>query len=314
MATTTSITTSYAGEKSAEIISAALLSGNTLANGGLTVRANVKYKEVVRRLELDGIVKNGTCDFADTSTLTSTERILQPETFQVNLELCKKDWVSDWEAVSMGFSAFDHLPASIQDYMVQYASAKVAQKVENTIWGGANATAGEFDGFQVLLAADAALPAAQQITGIVGGIDASNVVAELEKVFDQIPSALYGDPSVSIYVAQNVFRAYKIALGGFGANGLGANGYLAQGNNQDINVQYFAGVKIFMANGLGANKMVAASKDNLWFGTGLMSDQTEVKVLDMADLDGSENVRVIMRFTAGVQYGIGSDIVLYTPA
>ena len=37
-----------------------------------------------------------------------------------------------------------------------------------------------------------------------------------------------------------------------------------------------------------------------------------VEVLDMADLDGSQNVRVIMRFTAGVQYGIGTDIVLYS--
>ena len=30
----------------------------------------------------------------------------------------------------------------------------------------------------------------------------------------------------------------------------------------------------------------------------------------MADLDGSQNVRVVMRYTAGIQYGIGSDIVL----
>jgi hypothetical protein len=50
----------------------------------------------------------------------------------------------------------------------------------------------------------------------------------------------------------------------------------------------------------------------LYFGTGLLSDHNEVKVIDMADLDGSQNVRVIMRFTAGVQYGIGGDIVLYT--
>jgi len=34
----------------------------------------------------------------------------------------------------------------------------------------------------------------------------------------------------------------------------------------------------------------------------------------MADLDGSQNVRVIMRYTAGVQYGIVSDIVLYAPS
>lgn len=33
----------------------------------------------------------------------------------------------------------------------------------------------------------------------------------------------------------------------------------------------------------------------------------------MADLDGSQNVRVIMRFTSGIQYGFGSEVVLYDP-
>ena len=60
--------------------------------------------------------------------------------------------------------------------------------------------------------------------------------------------------------------------------------------------------------------MMAAQKSNLYFGTGLLADHNEVKVIDMADIDGSQNVRIVMRFTAGVQYGIGSDIVLYTPA
>jgi prepilin-type processing-associated H-X9-DG protein len=86
---------------------------------------------------------------------------------------------------------------------------------------------------------------------------------------------------------------------------------MAQGNNQDVNVLFFDGVKIFMANGLASDKMVATTKDNLWFGTGLLSDSQEVRVLDMADLDGSQNVRVIMRFTAGVQYGVAADIVTY---
>ena len=57
---------------------------------------------------------------------------------------------------------------------------------------------------------------------------------------------------------------------------------------------------------------MAAQKSNLFFGTGLMSDYNLVKLIDMADTDGSKNVRVIMRFTAGVQYGIGSEIVLYS--
>ena len=309
MPTTTNITSTYAGEAAGKYISAALLSGNTIANGGLTVRPNVKFKEVVKRLEIDGIVKNGTCDFTDTSTLDITERILQPEEFQVNLELCKKDFRSDWEAIQMGYSAHDNLAPNFESYLIAHVAGKVAQKMENTIWGGVNATEGEFDGFETLLAADAGLPAAQEVAGTT--VTAANVIDELGKVVDAIPSTLYGRDDLYIYVSQNIFRAYKRALGGFGASGLGAAGFQDRGNNQDINIEYFDGVKIFMANGLSANTMVATTKDNLWFGTGLLSDHNEVKVLDMADLDGSQNVRVIMRFTAGIQYGVIEDIVTY---
>jgi hypothetical protein len=309
MATTTSITTTYAGEFAGEYISAALLSGVTIDNGGITVKPNVKFKEVIKKLATDGIVKDGTCDFADTSTITLTERIIEPETFQVNLELCKADFRSDWDAIQMGYSAFDNLPASFADFLISHAQAKVAQKIENNIWGGVNATEGEFDGIVTLATADA------DVIDVVGtSITAANVVVELGKVVDAIPAELYGSEDLHLYVAQNVYRAYVRSLGGFGANGLGANGVGGQGNNQSMGDLMFDGVKIFVANGLSNNYIVAAEKSNLFFGTGILNDANEVKVLDMADLDGSQNVRVIMRFTASVQYGIGSDIVLYTPA
>lgn len=309
MATTTSITTTYAGESAGKYISAALLAGNTIANGGLTVRPNVKFKEVVKRLELDGIVKDGSCDFSDTSALTLTERIIEPKELQVNLELCKKDFRSDWDAIQMGYSAFDTLPSSFQDYLISYVASKVAQKNENTIWQGADATDGEYDGFGALLAADADKVAEQVIAGTT--VTAANVVEELGKIVDAIPSALYGREDLHIYVSQNIFRAYKRSLGGFAANGVGANGVGGQGNNQDVNVLDFDGVKIFMANGLANDTAISTTKDNLWFGTGLLADQNEVKILDMSDLDGSQNVRVIMRYTAAVQYGVVEDIVTY---
>lgn len=311
MATTTNITTSYAGESAGKYISAALLSGNTIANGGLTIRPNVKFKEVVKRLELDGIVKDGSCDFADTSTLTLTERIIEPKELQVNLELCKKDFRSDWDAIQMGYSAFDNLPSSFQDYLISYVASKVAQKNEKTIWQGADANDGEYAGFSELLAADAGAVAGQTIAAVAGGVTAANVIDELGKIVDAIPASLYGREDLHIYVSQNIFRAYKRSLGGFAAGGKGAAGVGAMGNNQDVNVLYFDGVKIFMANGLAANVAVSTTKDNLWFATGLLSDQNEVKVLDMENLDGSQNVRVIMRYTAAVQYGVIEDIVTY---
>ena len=307
MATTTSITSSYSGEFSAKYISASLLSGNTIANGLIEVKPNIKYKEVLKKVGLDGITANASCDFSDTSTLTLTERIIEPKELQVNLELCKTPFQSDWEAISMGYSAHDNLPKNFSDYFIGLIAAKVAEKTEQDIWSG-TAGAGAFDGFSTLIAADANLPSAQEVAGTT--VTAANVITELGKIVDAIPSSLYGNEDLFIYVSQNIFRAYKRALGGF-QSGLGSNGYLAQGTNQDIDIQFFDGVKVVAANGLADNVAMAAEKSNLFFGTGLLSDHNEVKVLDMQDLDGSKNVRFIMRYSAAVQYAVAEDIVTY---
>jgi hypothetical protein len=311
MATTTSITTTYAGEFAGKYISAALLSGKTLAEGNISVVPNVKYKQVMKKVATDGIVKDGTCDFTDTSTLTLTERILTPEEFQVNLELCKKDFRSDWEAVSMGYSAFDNLPPKFSDFLIAHVADKVAQKMEQNIWTGTNATAGEFDGFITTLGADGDV---NDVTGTAS--TSANVIEELGKIADAIPTAVYGAEDLAIYLPSNMYRNYIRALGGFGASGLGAAGTNAQGTQwyNMGNSLSFDGIQVVNAPGLSDNDAVAAQKSNLFFGTGLMSDQNEVKVIDMADLDGSQNVRVVMRFTAGIQHAIGGDIVLYATA
>lgn len=310
MATTTSITTTYAGEFAGKYVAAALLSANTIDKNGITVKPNVKYKEVLKKVGTDAILKDATCDFTATSTVTLTERILQPEEFQVNLQLCKKDFKSDWEAVSMGYSAFDTLPKNFADFILGHVAAKVAAKNETNIWSGVNANSGEFDGFATLLAADAALPAAQEVAGTT--VTAANVITELGKIVDAIPSALYTNEGLRIYVSQNIAKAYVRALGGFGASGLGSNGANNQGTMWYTNGELmFDGIKLFVANGLASNKAIATTMDNLYFGTGLLSDLNTVKLIDMADLDGSENVRVVMRMTAGVQYANVEDIVTY---
>jgi hypothetical protein len=310
MATTTNITTTYSGSFAGKYVSAALLSANTIEQGGIEVKPNVKYKEVLKKLSTNDLVKDASCDFSATSTITLTERILQPKELQINLQLCKSDFRSDWEAIEMGYSAFDTLPKTFQDYLLGYVASKAAETTEQSIWAGDESNTGEFDGFETLLAADANLPAGQEVAGTT--VTAANVVAELGKIVDAIPSALYGKEDLYIYVSQNIARAYVRALGGFGASGLGANGMANQGtmwyNGGDLAID---GVKIFVANGLSDNTAIAAEKSNLFFGTGLLSDHQEVKVLDMGMLDGSDNVRVVMRYTAGVNYANVEDIVTY---
>ena len=309
------ITSTYAGEFAGKYISAALLTGKTLAEGAITIKPNVKYKEVVKKVASTNFIGDASCDFSATAdALTLTERILQPEEFQVNLELCKKDFRADWEAVQMGYSAFDKLPASFSDFILGHVSAKVAEKTEQNIWAGVNSNAGEFDGLTVLMAADTDVNDAAN--GAETSFTSANIVTLLGNVVDSIPSTVYGKEDLTIYVPTVALQAYVRALGGFATGGQGAAGTDAKGQQwyNMGNALSFEGIKIQHAPGMPADHIVAGEASNIYFGTGLLSDHNEVKVIDMADLDGSQNVRIIMRYTAGVQYGIGSDLTLLTLA
>ena len=307
MATTQTITTSYAGESASKYVAAALLSGVTIDNGGIEIMPNIKFKSVVQKLGIDDVIKDASCDFDPTSTVTISERIIQPEFQQVNLQLCKKDYISTFMAQEMGFSAHNDLPSNFADFLIGHVAAKVAEKTEQNIWRGATANNGEFDGLTTLMTADSDVVDVASTT-----VTSSNVIAQLGAILDAAPSALFGQEDLTLYVSRNIYQAYIRALGGFAANGVGAAGYRSEGTNQSLQPTFFDGVRLFLATGLADNRAVLAQKSNLYFGTGLLADHNEVKVIDMADIDGSDNVRIVMRFSAGVQYGIGSDIVLYS--
>jgi hypothetical protein len=197
----------------------------------------------------------------------------------------------------MGFSAFDELPPLFSDFVIAQVAAEVAKATEVSIWQG-SAGEGSFDGFEALLTADADV-----VDVLAGTVTTANVIAELQKVVDAIPSGVYGKEDLNIYISQNIAKAYIGAQAALGYRDLYNVG------QTDLN---FQGVNLVMASGLADNTAVAAQKSNLFFGTGLLDDRNEVKVIDMADIDGSQNVRVVMRYTAGVQHGVGSDIVLYS--
>ena len=315
LATTTNITTSYAGEFAGEYIAAALLSASTIDDGGLTVKANISFKEVIKKLATGNLVSPASCDFAPNSSVTLTERIIQPVELQVNLQLCKYDFVNDWESQSMGYGLGQSLPPKFSDFMIAHVASEVAQNTEFCIWQGDTTAASNnsFDGFEKLIAAAAAagdIPAAQQVTAAT--LSAANIIAQMSLVVDAIPAALYGKEDLFLYVGSAAAKFYVQALGGFAAQGLGANGVENMGtqwwNNGSLTVN---GVKVFVCPGMAANKMYVAQRSNLYFGTGLLNDTNAVKVLDMSDLDASNNVRMVMRFTSAVQFGVASDIVEY---
>ena len=310
MANPTITNSSYAGEFAGKYLGAALLSASTLDAGAITILPNIKYKAAMKVGTFSNLVRSADCDFdSTTSGLTLTEKVLTPSELQVNLQICRKELHSDWEAAQMGFSAFDELPPLFSDYVISRVAAEVANATETSIWSGA-AGEGSFDGFLQVALADNDV---HDITAVA--IDSSNVIAQMGAVVDSAVAnapAILGKEDLTLYVSTNVAQAYIRSLGGFTATigGAGTDNKGTQWYNGGA--LSFEGINIFVAKGFGSNKMLLTPKSNLFFGTGLLDDRNEVRVIDMADTDGSQNVRVVMRYTAGVQIGIGSDIVLYS--
>ena len=304
----------YAGEAAAGYIAAALLSANTLDKKLVTIMPNVKFKSVIQKLEVSGIVQDASCDFTTSGSVAISEQVLTPKELQVNLLLCKQEFVDSWEALQLGFSAFDEIPKNFNDFLISYVGGKVAEVTETSIWQGTASTNGQFGGFQTAFSASIAAGGATAVLAaksgsivISGSVTSANVIDKLNSVVNTIPDTVYGKPDVLLYVATDVAKAYQQALAG---GAIGANGW----NNQ-MNVGEkpfnFNGIEIVWCPGMTSSKIVAAQKSNLFFGTGLLSDYNEVKVLDMANIDGSQNYRIVMRYTGGTQFGIGQDIVYY---
>ena len=314
------VTSTYAGEFAGQYIAAALLSANTLDKKLVTIMPNVKYKEVIQKVAQSGLVVDASCDFTSAGAVTLTERVITPKELQVNLSLCKKQFLASWQAISMGYSAFDTIPKSFNDYLIGQVLAQIASATETSIWAGTSAGTpgdtsanGDFVGFQARLSgsvntggAGAVVSAKSGSIVISGSVTATNVLNKISSVYETIPNTVYGKEDLVIYVSTNVAKAYQSALGG-NANQSGFNTQMNVGE-KPFN---FQGIEIVMCPGMSDNKIVAAQKSNLFFATGLLADYNEVKVLDMSDIDGSLTYRIICRYTAATQIGIGEDIVYY---
>jgi len=293
-----SLTKVYVGQEAAGFISASLLSGETLAKGNITLLPNVAFKVNLKSFDLSATsVVDATCDFTDAGDITYIEKSLAPDNFGLNKQMCKKDWLSTYAGASMRVGTDGTLPANFQEYIIGHAGALVGQENEKSIWAGATGNSGEFDGFEVLAAADSTVV---DVTGTT--LSASNIVAELGKVRDAILDANYGQEDLGIYIGTAAMKFYISAQA--------ALGYQDQ-FHVGVSEANFEGTKLILCPGMSANKMIAARKSNLFFATDLVNNLTEVKVIDMTENDGSDNVRLVMKWNAGVGFATGSDVVLY---
>jgi hypothetical protein len=304
MATPTgqSLTGNFAGEKASGYLYPAILAANTIGSGIVTTHENIKYKLNVRNLATTGFLANATCAFTSTGEVALSDVVLEPKELQVNIELCKANFRTQWEAMEMrGAITGQELPASFQEFFIQKNLELIAKDFEVAIWQGTTG-AGSFEGLQAKLLANG------DVVDVVGTtLSAANILAELAKVYDAIPDEVYVAEDVKIIIPISAAKFYQQALAAVGSDA----GYLAQSTvgAKPLNYQ---GIDLVVANGLGANKMIAARTSDLHFGTNVLTDLAEVRVIDMAETDGSDNVRFVARMTGGTQITNGANIVYYS--
>tara|TARA_R110002020_G_scaffold62383_3_gene167069 strand:- start:830 stop:1735 length:906 start_codon:yes stop_codon:yes gene_type:complete len=294
------VTSNFAGKAAGFYISAALKQATSLDY--LTMIENVKFKSNIQTMAGSSVVRNATCDFTDHGTLALTEKILTPKNLQINLDLCKKTLLESWEALQMRAGAGAPPPASFEDYVISYMGEIIAQATEDSIWNGTAATNGEFEGFNS--AAGLLLPGQDGTvvqSAATGAYTAANIIANLQTAVADIPAAVMRKEDLHIYMSPQTYAFYISAVSTLGY----VNAYNMNGDYEPV----FQGYKIAVCPGMVANQVNIAQKGNLFFGTDLLSDATRINLLDMSSLDGSDNMRLVARYSGGVQSGVGADIV-----
>ena len=297
------ITSNYSGEHAGQYIAAALKSATSLEY--LNVLENVKFKRNITKVAGASLVADATCDFNDAGTLTLTERILNPKELQINVDLCKKDLLEDWQAAQMRAGAHNRdMSGDFTAFVMSYLSGTIADAVETSIWSGAELSAGQFEGF---LTASTGYFANDTLGGEIdnaGGagtaFTADNIITNLQALVAGVPAQVYTKDDLYIYMNAKSYRFYISAISALNAFPF---------NHMGQYTPEFEGVKIAVCNGMVDDKLAVAQRSNLFFGTDLLSDHAEIRMLDMSDLDGSDNLRVVAKFTGGCQHAIGSDIV-----
>lgn len=294
MPTTTSLTTTYAGELAGEICAKALQAN--VSTQYVTFKPNVPYKSVARKINDDVTFAAGTCDFTPTGTITLTERILTLEEFQVQRQICKKDFFTDWSTADV---MSGRVNTQIQDAIIERMVSGIAAKNETVMWSGVNATAGEYDGFETLISASTAVNAGS------GTLDDTTIIGAIWSMINAASTGVKGAAEKPIiYMGQAAWEAYmqaQIAAG---------NGWYLTGG-PEVNKRFVGMYEIAVCPGMSADYMVFAQKSNLMLGTWQENQLNEVFVLDMQNIDGSQNVRYGARFYLGAQICVAEDITYW---
>lgn len=267
---------------------------------------NVNSKIKLGSLEFDDVILPADCDF-DSTDANLSAKLMEPCKLALGVEICQYDLQNSFVAEYMGRGNsidFANTAGLTPEFLAHYyerLGAKLNDNLERLTWQGDTSLTGatylkECDGLEVQLGSDTGIT----LTFTATTVDATNVVAEITKVYNAIPAEL-NKAEVAIMVSSNVAQAFKVAVAS-------ASAEVFVNRVPDMN---FIDVRIIEAKGMSPNKMVASRLSNFIFLTDLVNPASELITINMKATTGDRKLRTISDFTFGVDYVNPEEFVIY---
>lgn len=295
--------TTYSGKDALGFYSLALLGGEFVK--GIHLVPDVKSKIKMANLNLSGLLQADSCSFSDSGTATLGQKTLEVCDLKINLEFCTQSFEQNYlsEQLRPGSNS-DELPASFQEYLVTEIMKHVANDIDYIAMQGdvdASPATNPYvlcDGFLKKWLADSDVI---DVTGTT--LSASNIMAEVAKLYNAVPNTIANRGKVKFYFSPAAAKFYRQAL-------VATNPALIAVNGSSFELSYL-GIPIEIVQHLPTNQMFAAEPDNLWFGTDLLSDMEDIRIIPQLDKSGSRAVRFVAFMKVGFNYGNGAEITYY---
>jgi hypothetical protein len=300
----------YAGELALPYITSAVAS-NSIENGYFTSLAGVRNKAVVSSLVSADPIVGSACGITNGDNLTLDEAVLSTTDVMVNEALCRGKLYPTWVASQMNGSRNGE-PTDFIDFCASVVAGQSAQQVEQMLYKGSDDPS-----VTGLISDDGSIDA----TGIQAGqmylasnyidlgatLTTANILAKLQAVYDKAVDQCAGiltHDDVQFLVSPKTYALYLNKLADNGG------GYEQRGFNQKFGAVSYLGVAVNMAQGMPDDAIILARVSNLFVGTNLGTDMTEMQVIPRYQYDGSDFIQLVMRFGIGVQVGLKSDCIL----
>lgn len=311
MAFDVSALANYTKENEALLVTSSVLGAKTasLIKAQGNVMVGVKSSEKINIMDTDAIFQaGGTCGFNASGSTTFTQRTVTIGKVKVNESLCPKALEAKYlqKALPEG-SRYDSI-AFAAEYTDKKA-ARIAAQLETALWTGdtasVNVNVNKFDGLIKLIGTSAVeANNATYFGSTATSITSANVVAVVDALYKAIPATVVSADDMTIFVGQDVFRTYTIAL-------KNANMFNYSFDGKADSEFFLPGtpVKVVATPGLnGTNKLYAMRLSNLFLGTDLLNEEERFEVFYAKEAD---EVRFVSEFKMGVNVAFLDEVASF---